>query len=101
VKWAPADVAQLTYLRSQGATYEAIAGALCRTRNQVKTKVGMMIRAETLMRRKRANGIARGRRLTFAAKIGIPDDTLPDYRLLRRKGYDAAEAVQMIRSWAA
>ena len=97
MKWAPADVAQLTYLRARGAGYDAIAKTLSRTRYQVKAKVQWMMERGLLARKNRAH--PRGR--ISADALGIPIGSLPDFRLLRRKGFTADEAVQMIRRWAA
>lgn len=99
--WSREDVAQLTYLRAQNSTVDEIAAALSRSRHQVRAKIGQMIRRNTLARKFRAVRIAAGRGAAFAHAIGISPERLPDYRMLRDKGYGAAEAVETIRRWVA
>ena len=101
MKWAPADTAQLTYLRARGATYEVIADALSRPVSQITKKIHRLIQRGTVTCYRPVRRAAQGRGATFAANLGIKSDALPDYHLLRRKGFTADEAEQMIRRWAA
>ena len=101
MKWAPADVAQLTYLRAQGATYEAIADVLSRPISQITKKIHRLIQRGAVTCYRPVRRAAKGCGSTFAANLGIEPDALPDYHLLRSRGFTADEAVQMIRAWAA
>ena len=101
MKWAAADIAQLTYLRSQGATYEVIAGALSRPISQITKKIHRLIQRGAVTCYRPVRRAAKGCGATFAANLGIKPDALPDYHLLRSRGFTVDEAAQMIRAWAA
>ena len=101
MKWAPADVAQLTYLRTTNATPADMAETLGRTVGQVLYQIRALQKRDRLARRFRALRISEGRRSGLAERMGIPVSSLPDYRLLRSKGFSAADAADTVRSWAA